>query len=181
MDVGYRVTAALWFAYDREADTLYAYSEYYGKLKPGQAYSTAVHAAAVRSRGDWINGVIDPASRTSSQTDGMNLLNTYRSEHKLKLSLANNVVEAGVQDVQDRIATGRLKLFRTLVNLNRELRTYRRKDNGRIVKQNDHLMDCLRYGVRSGIPRARTKVEAHAQANTANLNAWRPANKSTGY
>jgi hypothetical protein len=28
---------------------------------------------------------------------------------------------------------------------------YRRDEKGRIVKENDHLMDCMRYLVRSGI------------------------------
>ncbi len=40
---------------------------------------------------------------------------------------------------------GQLKIFRTLVYTLKELRLYRRDVKGKIVKQNDHLMDDMRY------------------------------------
>src|SRR5262245_51825418 len=65
MDVGWNRTAALWAAIDRDADVAYLYSEYYrSEAEP------PVHAAAIRSRGIWIPGVIDPAARHRSQDDG---------------------------------------------------------------------------------------------------------------
>ena len=44
-----------------------------------------------------------------------------------------------------------MKFFSTLPNLFGEFRIYRRDENGKIVKENDHLMDALRYGIRTGI------------------------------
>jgi len=49
--------------------------------------------------------------------------------------------------VQDRLSTGRLKIFSTLQHTLGEIRLYRRDEKGRIVKENDHLMDALRYAV----------------------------------
>ncbi len=146
MDVGWNCTAAIWGALDRETETGYLYACY----KRGQA-EPPIHASAVKLRGDWIPGVIDPASRGGSQKDGEKLFNLYRDE-KLVLSLADNAVEAGVQDVWTALSTGKLKVFKSLAPWFDEFRIYRRADNGRgtIVKVNDHLMDCTRYWWRSG-------------------------------
>ena len=40
---------------------------------------------------------------------------------------------------------GRLKIFNTLVYLQKEFRLYRRNLKGKIVKEHDHLMDDMRY------------------------------------
>jgi len=54
-----------WGAWDRQSDVIYIYSEYLRRdAEP------VVHAEAIRSRGDWIRGVIDAASRGRSRSDG---------------------------------------------------------------------------------------------------------------
>jgi phage terminase large subunit-like protein len=149
-DVGWNNTAALWGCYDQESDTLYITNEY----KRGQA-EPAVHASAIKqTRGDWVPGVIDPASRGRAQKDGEQLLVLYRDQG-LDLTLADNAVEAGIFEVYERLTTGRLKVFSTCGKFLEEYRLYRRDEKGRIVKENDHLMDCLRYLVRSGLKIAR--------------------------
>ncbi len=148
-DPGWNCTAALWGAIDRENDIIYLYSEY----KRGQA-EPAVHADAIRARGDWIPGVSDPAARASNQKDGEKLLKKYR-ELGLKLALADNAVEAGLLDVFHRMTSGRLKVFASLVEWLGEFRLYRRDEKGKVVKENDHLMDDTRYLVRSGVSRAK--------------------------
>jgi hypothetical protein len=139
MDVGWSKTACLHGALSRDNDTLYLYSEYYrGEAEP------IVHAAAIKARGAWIPGAIDPAARGRNQIDGRNLLQMYR-DLGLDLVEANNAVEAGLYQVLMRMQTGRLKIFRSLQNLLAELRLYRRDEKGRVVKEFDHLCDCLRY------------------------------------
>jgi hypothetical protein len=144
MDVGWNATAAVFGAWDRDSDIIYIYSEH----KQGQADPT-VHASSIRSRGSWLRGVIDPASRMSGQADGTKLFESYtksleRGGGGLKLGLAANAVEAGIFQVWDRLQSGRLKIFKSCTQLQREFGLYHRKD-GKVVKSNDHLLDSLRY------------------------------------
>jgi len=151
LDVGWNRTAVIWGAWDRETDTIYEYDEYYVGEAPPQ-----VHAEAIRARGDWIPGVIDPASRGRSQVDGRALRDEYATMG-LDLHLANNEVEAGIFAVYRRLQSRRLRAFSTLQNLRSERRLYRRDEKGKIVKERDHLMDAERYLVMSGMGRAMTK------------------------
>jgi hypothetical protein len=145
LDVGWNRTAAIWSALDPETDVLYFYSEHYrGQAEP------AVHAQAIRGRGEWIPGVIDPAANGRSQIDGDQLITMY-NDLGLHLVKADNSVEAGIYEVFSRMSSGRLKIFETLVNLRAELRIYRRDEKGKIVKENDHAMDAMRYDVMSGL------------------------------
>ncbi len=73
----------------------------------GQA-EPAVHAEAIRARGAWIKGAIDPASRGRGQRDGEQLLQNYR-DLGLHLMPAQNGVEAGLFEVYQRLGGGRLK------------------------------------------------------------------------
>lgn len=144
-DVGWNRTAALWGAIDPETDILYLYSEHYrGAAEP------AVHAEAIKGRGSWIPGVIDPAARGRSQDDGESLLNQYRALG-LNLIPADNRVESGIYAVWTRLSSGRIKVFKTLQNFRSEYRIYRRDEKGKIIKDQDHLMDDLRYMVMSGL------------------------------
>jgi phage terminase large subunit-like protein len=139
MDVGWNRTACLWGAWDRTADVIYVYSEHYrGQAEP------ILHAAAVKARGQSMQGAIDPASKGRQQADGKQLLKMYR-DLGLNLHEANNGVEAGIYDVWQRLSTGRLKFFKSCRNTMAEFKIYRRDLNGKIVKANDHAMDALRY------------------------------------
>jgi len=151
LDVGWNRTAALWGAIDRETQTTYLYSEHYrGIAEP------SVHAQSIKSRGDWIPGVIDPASRGRGQADGQQLLQMYR-DLGLELTEADNGVESGIYSVYERLSGGKIKVFRTLQSFLGEYRLYRRNEKGAIVKVNDHLMDDLRYLIASGLKRAIVK------------------------
>lgn len=138
-DVGWKRTAALWSAKDRENNVLYIYGEYYrGEAEP------SIHATGLKTRGSWIPFAIDPASRGRSQQDGKQLFSMY-SDLGLWLIEADNSVESGLQYIWEKLSTQRIKVFSTLKNFWAEYRLYRRDEKGRIVKENDHLMDCLRY------------------------------------
>ena len=150
MDVGWNNTAAIWLAENPDTKQVYAYSEY----KRGNA-EPVVHAAAIKNRGDWIPIAIDPASRGRSQVDGKQLFNLYR-ELGLKLFPADNAVEAGIYRVQEMLATGRLKFFRSLSELAKEYVVYRRNEKGKVIKEMDHLLDALRYAI-VGVKHARQK------------------------
>jgi hypothetical protein len=72
----------------------------------------------------------------------------------LNLTLADKSVEAGIQQVWELLSAGKLKVFTSCGPFFDEYRLYRRDDKGRVVKKDDHLMDCLRMWVRSGLTRA---------------------------
>jgi hypothetical protein len=73
LEVRWNAAAALWGALDPDSDVLYLYSEYFEETDP------AVHVAAIRSRADWIHGLIDPAANGRNQADGQRLIQTYRN------------------------------------------------------------------------------------------------------
>ena len=165
-DVGWNRTAVIWGAINPDTDVLYLFSEHYrGQAEP------SVHAAAIKARGDWIHGAIDPASRGRGQKDGEQLFQSY-SDLGLVLTNADNGVESGLYDVWERMSSGRLKVFRSCRNWIDEYRIYRRDEKGRIVKERDHLMDATRYLVKTGIGLARTKPRA---SNGNRRNNWRTA------
>ena len=151
LDVGWKKTACLWGATDPTSQITYLYSEYYrGQAEP------VIHAEGVKTRGIWIPGVIDSAAHGRSQEDGKQLFNIYTSLG-LNITNANKSVEAGIYKVWQMLSTNKLKVFRSLVNWLAEFRLYRRDENGKIVKENDHLMDDTRYLVMSGLDRAIAK------------------------
>lgn len=166
MDVGWNFTAGAWLAVDPETDVAYMYAEY----KQGKV-EAPVHAEGFKSKGSWIPGVIDPAASGSSQHDGTNLIDKYVALG-LKLQHADNSVEAGIFEVHQRLATGRLKIFNTCHEFLSEYRLYRRDDKGKIVKQNDHILDAVRYAVNSGITIAKTNMDSAKKLNTTPANAW---------
>jgi len=157
MDVG--KTAVVWVAKDPESDTAYLYDEYFS-----EEYNPILHAAAIKSRGDWIPGVIDPSSRQSSQVDGTKLINVY-TRLGLDLNWEKIGVETSIQEVWMRITTGRLKVFSTMQKFRNEFLRYHRRrhetlygEKSEIVKKDDHCMDASRYALVSGLRYARSKA-----------------------
>lgn len=148
MDVGWNFTAIVFGAYDADQDVAYLYDVYKReKAEP------EIHASAVRKRYPHkfvLPGCIDPASSGSSQVDGKKLIQLYRKEG-LRLVHADNAVEAGIAEVYGRLSTGRLKVARHLSDWFDEYRLYRRNEKGKIIKENDHLMDATRYYCTTGI------------------------------
>lgn len=163
MDVGWNATAACFFARNPDTGERYITSVYkMGKEKP------IVHSGAIKARGSWLKGAIDPASRGRSQEDGRQLYVTYTGEEcGLKLTFADNAVESGVYKVWQLLATGLLKVFKSCRQWWDEFRIYRRDEKGKIVKEKDHLMDSMRYGIMSeddvaDTPIARKKLKPTA-------------------
>lgn len=152
MDVGWNCTAVVWLAHDVDADVVYIYDCYKeGKKEP------ELHAAHIKYRDhkdppiSW-PGWIDPGARNRGPHDGKQLLRIYRA-NGLKLREADNAVESGIATVWSRLNSGRLKVVwnSNTAEWLREYLKYRRDDNGRIVKTDDHLMDATRYAIVSGL------------------------------
>ena len=173
-DADWNHTAAVWGSWDRESDTVYIYSVYYaGQMPP------AVHADAVRRRGDWMRGAMDPSTAGKiNQTDGKRLTEEYR-DLGLNLVPADNAVEAGIFACYQRLASGRLKVFKTCQAWFSEFRIYRRDENGKVVKERDHLMDATRYLIMTGMGHA--SIEPSEIDNMERNIADRGRSDITGY
>jgi len=171
LDVGWKRTAGLWLAENPDTQERFAFAEHYmGHALP------LVHAEAIKARGEWIKGAIDPASRGRSQEDGKKLIDTYEA-HGLHLVNAVNAVESGLYAVWEAISLGRLKFFRTLQNTKSEMSLYRRDEKGKVVKKNDHLMDALRYAFATFDRIGKVRPAGDSSTGTA----IRPADKRAGY
>jgi len=144
-DVGWNWNGCVWLAQNPNTQELFLYNCY----KAGHA-EPAIHAAAIKARGEWIHGAIDPAANSSGQVDGKQLLKEY-VRLGLHLHKAENAVETGIMKVWQLLSTGQLKVFESCLPWWEEFRNYQRDLNGRIVKENDHLMDATRYAVMTGL------------------------------
>jgi phage terminase large subunit-like protein len=145
MEVGRNQTAALWGARDPDQDIIFLYSEHsLGRPEP------SIHADAIKARGEWMWGAIDPTSSGSNQKDGTPPITEY-GRLGLKLVAADHAVEAGIETVSQRLSSGRLKVFRTLNAWLSEFRRYSRNDSR---QDNTLLMDCTRHLVLTGMKHA---------------------------
>lgn len=159
MDVGWNRTAVGWFAKDPKSGVIYLHDYHYqGQEQP------AIHAPAIRMRGAWIPGVVDPRSDGRSQIDGKQLFIMYttpidKGGYGLDLTKADNAVTTGIAKVWQMLTSGTLKVCENVAPFWKELRMYQTDQNGQVVKKDDHFMDLVRYFCMSGIDRMKTGSE----------------------
>lgn len=179
MDIGYsHNTTAVFSAYDAANDIIYITSEY-----GGSNLTAAQHASAIRKRDKNISVVLPKdawqhekgsgiASYDIYKEEGLNVLsepfyNKYTVEGKKDFS-----VEFGIDEIRDRMKSGKLFIFNNCVELLKELQDYHRKD-GKIVKVKDDYADAMRYSAMSVMHRGRTVSGDHfSQAFDDNRKAW---------
>lgn len=153
MDVGFFApTAVVFIAHDKDNDILYVYAEY-----SDNELTAAQHTAKLLKMGcNWIKGVCDPAVNQGSQRDGVRLIDDYNNAG-LKLHTAKYAKELAVDKVLERIRSGQFKVFNTCRKFMEEWRKYHRKDDGKINKGHDHLMNALEFVMTDGLQLSRTK------------------------
>ncbi|GLS17964.1 hypothetical protein GCM10007874_09800 [Labrys miyagiensis] len=111
-----------------------------------------LHAGALRDWGSWLPWAWPHDGLQHDKGSGEQLAEQYRRqglrmlEERAQFEDGTNGVEAGLMLMLDRMQTGRLKVFRTLVEWVEEFRLYHRKD-GKVVKERDDLMSATRYGL----------------------------------
>ena len=150
MDIGWdHPTAAAWLAHDRDADIVYLY-DCYKKSKE----VPAVHASAIKSRGQWIPVAWPHDSLQTQKDTGRPMRDLYIAEglnmlpEKASFEDGSTGVEAGIQIMFNRMKKGQFKVFSHLEDWLSEYRIYHRKD-GAIVKLMDDAISASRYGVMS--------------------------------
>jgi len=151
LEVGGDATAVIWGARDPNSDTVYLYDEYYS-----HDHQLPLDAGAIRSRGAWVRGVMNPEANGRDRRDGCQLITMYQ-DLGLDLEMAPNLIESGILEVWQRMITGRLKVFASLENYLQELCRYHRDERNQIVTGCDSLQNATRCLVQSGISCMRTE------------------------
>lgn len=138
-------TAAVWMAWDRDADCLYVTDAY--RVRDA---SIAIHAAGIRARGDWIPVAWPHDGLQRDKGSGEQLADQYRAQGLNMLRAratfedGSNGVEAGISEMLTRMQTMRFRVFSHLNDWFEEFRLYHRKD-GLVVKDGDDLLSATRY------------------------------------
>ena len=143
-------TAAVWMAWDRDADVVYIYDCMRESFK-----EPVYHAAAIKSRGDWIPVAWPHDGLNASPTGGKPLMRQYL-KHGVKMlgmSARYDNKTGGRQDTEpmtqvmlERMKSGALKVARHLSPWFEEKRMYHRR-SGKIVRENDDLLSATHYGL----------------------------------
>lgn len=172
MDFGWHNTAVVFMARDPDSGVVYLYAEYLaGHLTPQHH---AYHL--IKLGADWMPGAYDIAGKGAQQDDGGNLVDLYTQagiKSWFPAETGKGTVEKGLMTVLQMLEEDRLKIFSTLTKTMFEYRMYARDDNGKVKKGNDHLLDAIRYGIATALPRARVKSSV--------MNKLRiPVNSGTG-
>lgn len=148
LDIGWdHPTAAVWIAWDRDADVIHVYDCYRVKEQ-----TPVVHAAALNARGKWIPVAWPHDGLQHDPGSGITIAQQYRDnganllKEKATFPDGSNGLEAGIMDMLDRMKTGRFRVAAHLNDWWEEFRLYHRKD-GEIVKVGDDLMAATRYAL----------------------------------
>jgi phage terminase large subunit-like protein len=150
LDLGYdHPTAAVWLAWDRDADVVHLYDSYMRSEA-----TLAIHTAAIKGRGQWIPVAWphDAYRHVQDLHSCEKIADLYRGQG-VNMLPKHATFEAGgyglnasVEEILDRMQTGRFKVARHLEEWWGEFRTYHRKE-GKIVARKDDLMSATRYAV----------------------------------
>ena len=143
--------AAAWLAHDRDTDTIYLYDEY-------KAANSSVieHAAAIKARGKWIPVAWPHDGGHREKGSGKFLKNYYFDEDVGMLGLSScyksdkqgpQPVEPIVNEMIDRIKTGRFKVFPHCRMFRDEFRSLHRDKHGKIVAKKDDVMKATMYAL----------------------------------
>ncbi len=140
-------SAAIRTAWDRDSDVIYVISVYRKRQ-----VTPLLFAAAVKPWGDWLQWAWPHDGLQHDKGSGEQLAKQYSQAGLRMLPVratfedGSNGLEAGVQEMNDRMLTGRLKVFAHLAEWFEEFNTYHRKD-GLIVKEADDLLSATRYAI----------------------------------
>lgn len=167
LDPGASNTAAVWVAQDPDTNVMYVYDEY----KHGRVLYL-LHGEAIKTRGAWIEGAIDPHEAVKPRDTG-ETVQTYFQTIGLNLTAAKGDPDALRAKIRALFDSGALKIMDNCQGLISEIRTYRYdiNDPNKIAKnQEDHRCDALLYclAVFDYIAKSHSEVEEEKYAEREN-------------
>jgi phage terminase large subunit-like protein len=151
-------SAAVELAWDREADVVYVTKQHRMREQTPLLFATTIKPWGA----GWMPWAWPHDGLQHSKDSGKPLADQYRG-HGLNMlpekathapdaalgqveGQGGYGVEAGLLDMLDRMQTGRLKVFASLLPWFEEFRIYHR-DDGKVVKLDDDLMSATRYAL----------------------------------
>lgn len=139
--------AAVRLAWDRDNDCIYVCAEYRERET-----TPIIHAAAIKGWGSWQPIAWPHDGLQHDKGSGEPLANQYRAHglnmlpEKAEWEDGGYGFEAGINEMLERMQTGRLKVFSTCGSWFGEFRLYHRED-GIVVKLQDDLLSATRVGI----------------------------------
>ena len=139
--------AAARCAWDRDDDVWYVVATYANK-----GGAAPIHAAAIKPWGEWIPTAWPHDGLQHDKGSGAQLAGQYRDQGVNMLpehathELGGFGVEAGIADMDERMQTGRWKVFEGNDLWFNEYRLYHR-EKGKIVKVRDDVLSASRYAL----------------------------------
>lgn len=146
MDFGTRNFAAVKLAHDRDTDIVYLTHAVHLKDEP----ETTKQVAVLKRWGDcpwaWPHDGKQMQANSGGplaaqyREAGLDMLHTWATHAEG----GGYTVEPGIQELLDRMQTGRFVAWPHLADFWDQFRNYHRAENGQPVKKHDHVMDALR-------------------------------------
>ncbi len=142
--------AAAWLAWDRKPDCLYV-TDCYRAVKQAPAY----HAAAINARGKWIPVAWPHDGLQGDKRGGGEMIKQYRMHgvNALTFSARYDNDKGGgqdewpvIQEINERMITGRFRVFSTCAAWREEFRNFHTKD-GKIVALREDTLKASFYAV----------------------------------
>lgn len=136
-------TACVWIAEDPTTKRKYIYAEYKNDIN--EHPHDSLHILRIKAKGDWIPGACDPHS---GRRDGGELRADYYRSLGLNLQNGESNPQAGIAMIYSDLQNGQLQIMEDCTQILTEMRTYRwdpKNPSKPAEKQDDHLLDALRY------------------------------------
>lgn len=149
--IGHPFGAAL-ILWDRDPDVIHVHFAFKHKADMEAKDLPVIHASMMKTMGVEVPVAWPQDGTQRDKGSGVALAAQYKAaglkmhhEHATWPD-GGNSTEAGIKEMQDREATGRLKYSRALTDLLNERRYYHRKD-GQLVKLNDDILSAVRVAI----------------------------------
>lgn len=133
----------IWIAEDPNTGVKYIYEEY----KQSQRLNYIIHVEAIKARGEWISGGIDPHEAVKPRDTGESV-QTYFESYGIELAAAKGDPNAMRLRIRAMFDAGAIKIMDNCTRLINEIRTYRgdpNDPNKPARDQDDHLLDAMLY------------------------------------
>lgn len=136
--------AVIFGAIDPISKVVYFYDEYYVRER-----SIVFHAGELVDKLKELDLFYpikaDPAILKRSDRDGRSLQDLWMSYTGIYLDTADNSIESGIAHVQTYMDAGKIKFFKSLVNIKGEMLKYNYTKGKPNPNVDEHLCDALRY------------------------------------